>query len=415
MEIRKENKDLLIKYFENGSKRNCIEKLGVELEHLIVKSETGESVTYQEEKGIAYILERMSGYFPWRYEPEGFLIGIYNEDYSISLEPAGQLEISINPRENITLIYRIYRMFLEQIHPILRECGYEILTLGYHPKSKVRDMPLIPKTRYEFMDRYFMETGTCGINMMRGTAATQVSIDYCSEQDFVQKIRAAYILMPLLKLLTDNTPIMEGEIYEGYMARSYIWDHVDPARTGIPRGLFDEDFGFARYADFLLDMPPVFVEGQDAPMYTGHKSTAEVWGGERLSRHDIEHILSMNFQDVRLKHYLEIRYADSMPIKCVLAYTVLLKGIFYNKELVKEVNEKFTASEQEILKAQHNLMQDGFDGDVYGYEAAKLLSYLIEAAKNQLMESEQLSLLPLEEILYHKKTLAREYYENNIK
>ena len=44
---------------------------------------------------------------------------------------------------------------------------------------------------------------------------------------------------------------------------------------------------------------------------------------------------------------------------------------FYNKELVKEVNEKFTASEQEILKAQHNLMQDGFDGDVYGYEAAK--------------------------------------------
>ncbi len=54
---------------------------------------------------------------------------------------------------------------------------------------------------------------------------------------------------------------------------------------------------------------------------------------------------------------------------------------FYNKELVKEVNEKFTASEQEILKAQHNLMQDGFDGDVYGYEAAKLLSYLIEAAK----------------------------------
>lgn len=60
-------------------------------------------------------------------------------------------------------------------------------------------------------------------------------------------------------------------------------------------------------------------------------------------------------------------------------------------------------------------MQDGFDGDVYGYEAAKLLSYLIEAAKNQLMESEQLSLLPLEEILYHKKTLAREYYENNIK
>lgn len=415
MNVRKENRDLLIKYFENGSKRNCIEKLGVELEHLIVKAETKESVTYQEEKGIEYILEQMSVHFPWRYEPEGHLIGIYNEDYSISLEPAGQLEISINPRENISLIYRIYRMFLEQIHPILRECGYEMLTLGYLPRSKVRDMPLIPKKRYEFMDRYFMETGTCGINMMRGTAATQVSIDYCSEQDFVQKIRAAYMLMPLLKLLTDNTPIMEGESCEGYMARSYIWDNVDPARTGIPKGLFDDDFGFAKYADFLLDMPPVFVENQDTPMYTGHKSTAEVWGDERLTRPDIEHILSMNFQDVRLKHYLEIRYADSMPIKCVLAYAALLKGIFYNEELMREINEKFSASEAEIRKAQESLMKHGFDGKAYGYEAAKLLSYVIGAAKNQLVEAEQLSLLPLEEILYHKRTLAREYYENNIR
>ena len=112
------------------------------------------------------------------------------------------------------------------------------------------------------------------------------------------------------------------------MARSYIWDHVDPARTGIPRGLLMKTSGLPGMQIFCWICLPVFVEGQDAPMYTGHKSTAEVWGGERLSRHDIEHILSMNFQDVRLKHYLEIRYADSMPIKCVLAYTVLLKGIF---------------------------------------------------------------------------------------
>ena len=73
--------------------------------------------------------------------------------------------------------------------------------------------------------------------MMRETAATQVSIDYDSEKDFVLKIRSAYMLMPLLKLLTDNTPVMDGEAYEGHMARTYIWDNVDPDRTGIIPGL----------------------------------------------------------------------------------------------------------------------------------------------------------------------------------
>ena len=36
----------------------------------------------------------------------------------------------------------------------------------------------------------------------------------------------------------------------------------------------------------------------------------------------------MFFPDVRLKKYIEIRPADSMPIKYVLAYATLIKGIF---------------------------------------------------------------------------------------
>ena len=81
-------------------------------------------------------MEALSTHFPWRYEPEGSLLGVYNDDFSISLEPAGQLEVSINPKEDISLIYRIYRMFLEQITPILKDWGYEMLTLGYHPGFK---------------------------------------------------------------------------------------------------------------------------------------------------------------------------------------------------------------------------------------------------------------------------------------
>ena len=411
MSIREENKKLLVKYFADGGIRHCTEKIGVELEHIIVDEQTRQSISYYGEKGIAALLEALSTHFPWRYEPEGSLLGVYNDDFSISLEPAGQLEVSINPKEDISLIYGIYRMFLEQIMRILEDWGYEMLTLGYHPVSKAADMKLIPKKRYEYMDRYFMNTGCCGINMMRGTAATQVSIDYDSEKDFVLKIRSAYMLMPLLKLLTDNTPVMDGEAYEGHMARTYIWDNVDPDRTGIIPGLFDEDFGFEKYAEFLLNMPVIFVENQGTPIYTGDQKTEEIWKETLFGQEDIEHILSMNFQDVRLKHYLEIRYADSMPINCVLGYAALIKGVFYQEEFLKELHKKLRPDEESIRQTQKNLMENGFDGTAYGYPADKLLKYVMGGAKNRLCESEQLLLRPLEKLTEQKKTLAGEYFE----
>ncbi|MGI6006325.1 MAG: glutamate-cysteine ligase family protein [Ruminococcus sp.] len=413
MNIREENKKLLVQYFENGGLRHITEKIGIELEHIIVDKTTGRSVSYYGERGIGALLEKLAVHFPWRYEPEGSLLGVYNDDFSISLEPAGQLEVSINPREDISLIYRIYRMFLEQITPVLNEWGYDMLTLGYHPVSRAEDMAIIPKKRYEYMDRYFMETGTCGKNMMRGTAATQVSIDYDSEQDFILKIRCAYMLMPLFKLLTDNTPVVDGEAYEGHMARTYIWNNVDPDRTGIIPGLFDENFGFESYAEFLMNMPVIFVENQGTPLYTGDKTTEEIWKDAVFTQDDIEHILSMNFQDVRLKHYLEIRYADSMPINCVLGYAALLKGVFYQKDFLLALEKKLKGDIPKILEAQNSLVRFGFDGEAYGYPADKLLRYVIEAAKNRLGESEQLLLLPLEELVDQKKTLAGEYYEND--
>lgn len=413
MEIREQNKKLLINYFEKGIKKKCIEKLGVELEHLLVKAETKETVSYYGENGIEAILEEMSVYFPHRFEKDGRLIGIYNNDYSISLEPAGQLEVSIVPKDSIHLVDWVYDSFLEKIQPILDRNNYELLTLGYQPKDLVTDLKLIPKMRYELMDRYFKETGTCGINMMRGTAATQVSIDYCSEEDFVLKIRAAYLLMPLLELLTDNSPIFEGQPYEKNMLRSYIWNNVDPKRAGIIPDLFEEDFGFDRYAEYLLKMPPIFDPAGEC--YTEHKSTEEVWSDRLFTEEDIDHVLSMSFSDVRLKSYIEIRYADSMPMEYVDGYLALIKGIFYNQQTLEDITDKLTGGAEAVKKAQESLANDGFDGKAYGYEAWKLLSYLLEQAKNNILENEQLLLLPLEKIIESKRTLAKEYYENNLK
>lgn len=390
MSLKEKNLRLLVEHFENGCKANCIQKLGVEIEHFIVEKKTGKSVSYYGEYGVEFILKEMVRFFPKKeIYAERHLIGMYNNDYSISIEPAGQLEVSIVPKENISVILKIYQLFLQMVTPVLDKLDYELVTLGYHPVSRAGDMPLIPKKRYEYMDEYFKTSGTCGFHMMRGTAATQVSIDFCSEKDFVRKYRAAYQLMPAFKLLTDNTPYFDGKPYEKHLARTFIWDHVDPVRCGILPNLFSEDFGFETYANYLWNLPMIFVADQDVATYTGQKTAKELWADRMLTQEDIDHILSMTFLDVRLKHYIEIRVADSMPADYVAGYLALIKGLFFNSDILATIRTRLPDSVEEILKAQREVQEKGYEAQIYGVDAKEFLEYLIDVAKAGLNQEEK--------------------------
>src|SRR5699024_5137113 len=135
--------------------------------------------------------------------------------YSVTLEPACQLEVSIVPQSDVRRMLAVYDQFRLQLDMTLAARGLRAWNVGYHPTRRAQDLPLIPKQRYEAMDRYFRHTGAGGIQMMRATASTQLSIDYYSEQDFVQKMRAACLLAPLLALLTDSAAHYQGHRNSG--------------------------------------------------------------------------------------------------------------------------------------------------------------------------------------------------------
>ena len=407
---KQNNLEILEQYFRDGCKLNCVQKLGLEIEHFIVREDTLDAVTYYEDHGIAFLLEELSSQYPREYREEGCLLGLYNNDYAISLEPAGQLEVSIVPKESLRTIQRIYESFLRQIRPLLARYHYRLVTLGYQPRSRAQDLPLIPKKRYAYMDTYFQTSGTCGRNMMRGTAATQVSIDYCCEDDFRRKYRGAYLLMPALKLLTDNTPVFEGSPYEGNLARTYIWERVDPARCGRIPGIFSPEFGFHAYAEYLWNLPLTFMPSPGGAVYTGSRTAAELYGGRTLAPEDIEHILSMTFLDVRLKHYVEIRGADSMPCEYVMAYLALIKGLFFDPDVLEQLLSRYPVSEEEIALAEASLERQGLDGLLYGQKAASFLEELLELAGGHLEDSERIYLLPFRRNLFRHTTLKKEYY-----
>lgn len=422
----------IVDYISQGIGNNYQEHLGLELEHFVIQSDTGALVPYLDnpetgELGVHGILTALAPLYDelmYEYLSNGseHLIGLTREHSTITLEPGAQLEISIGPLDTIQGLETIYKRFRDELDPLLAANGYALLSIGYHPSSCARDIPLIPKERYFFMDRYFETTGTHGICMMRATASTQVSIDFESEADAVTKFRIANALTPLLAFITDNAPLFEGErvgtakpsasglSIPKRMARTVIWNDVDPDRSMTAPHTFDEEFCFASYARTLLGTAAIFTVEQDPEgikhnTWQGKRNFATVLDGHPLDKVTVEHILSLFFYDVRFKNYIEIRAADSLPIDLALAFTALIKGLFYSKENLGVLAARTaTVNTADIVAAKASLEEQGYEALVYGHSAAQWLDELTALACTGLSESERPYLRPLEQLVIQRKT-----------
>ena len=88
------NVERIADYFKAGEKRKCV-ATGVEIEHFVVGKD-GNSMSYGQ---MAAFMEKIKKQTDKAYFEDGHLLGFYNEDYSITLEPASQLEIRENRRD----------------------------------------------------------------------------------------------------------------------------------------------------------------------------------------------------------------------------------------------------------------------------------------------------------------------------
>ncbi len=389
MNYKKENINRIVEYFKEGCKEELRPlTIGLELEHFVVDKETKNSVSYYGERGIEALLERLKPLYEESAYSEGHIIGLGRESLAVSIEPAAQLEISISPQEDGRRIQRIYDQFYDEIMPILLEWGYELITAGYQPKSKVAELDLIPKSRYRFMKEYFDKIGPYGQYMMKGTAATQVSIDYYSEEDFSAKYKIAYALYPVLAKLCDNIVCFEGKENKEPMMRMTIWDHVDNARVNVEPYLKNGTLDFKRYAEFVYETPLIVDKNKDED-YATRQSASEVYASKIMTSQEIEHILSMVFPILRLKHYLEIRVADSMPMGSVNAYLLLIKGLFKDITTVTQYVDELIMDHPNWSRELLNVIRrDGIEGQIYDTTVRDIVIELYGMALSNLEDNE---------------------------
>lgn len=377
MNVYEENINNITEYFIEGCRPDSAFGLGIEIEHFVFDS-NNHSAEYED---IVRILRSVMTDADIPYCPEGHLIGFYNDRYSISLEPAAQLEISINPCRTCHELEEIYNSFRARLDSVLSGFGMRLECFGYNPYEKAENLKLIPKKRYEYMDRYFNNTGSLGRNMMRATASVQVSVDFSDERDAVRKYQLACALSPVFSFIMDNSPVFEGEPYDRHMARAYVWNDVDPARCMIMDGCFSQEFGFAKYAEYIMNMPAILITDGKNVIFTKDKKIKEIYADKLMTRREIEHILSMAFFDVRLKNYIEIRMADSCGIGRAIDYVRLIRNIFYDRECMQKLESYIgVVTNESVAQAKLSLIKNGYEGMIYKRPASEMINYVIACA-----------------------------------
>jgi len=394
-------------YLSSGDKA-CACRLGLELEQFVM-TDAGASVPYSGPGGVAQLLDEMRVNYEAQIREGSSLLGLTRPGTALTLEPGAQVEISTGPFCRIHQLEESFAQFESELLAPLTRRGQRLLACGYRPDLRADDVELLPKDRYRFMDARFQRTGSQGRQMMRGSASTQVSIDYTDEADAILKMRIATLIGPLLALATDTTTRYEGAPAPGRMIRTMIWSDVDPARCTTVPGLFDPDFGFAGYARALYSAPLVVCLCPDGSFGdAGDHSAAGLTATRLITRAEIEHLLSMFFFDVRLKNYVEIRMADSMTIDLALSLTALIKGVFYAPDALAELSSTLKLAERsaaDVAEAKEILRAQGYAGCMYGgLSAAAWLDLLVELARRDLPEDERPYLEPLARLISQRQT-----------
>ncbi len=350
----------LVEVLASGEKPAAQWRIGTEHEKFGFRLDDLRPPTFEGPQGIEALLTGLTR-FGWEpVQENGHTIALLRDGASVTLEPAGQLELSGAALETIHQTCVETGTHLGEVAEVAGELRLGFLGMGFQPKWARADMPWMPKGRYKIMRSYMPKVGQLGLDMMTRTCTVQVNLDYATEADMVKKFRVSLALQPIATALFADSPFTEGQP-NGYLSyRSHIWTDTDADRTGMLDFVFEDGFGYERYVDYLLDVPMYFsyrdgiyhdASGQSfrdfmqgrLPVLPGALPTLRDWSDH----------MTTAFPEVRLKKYLEMRGADAGPWARLCALPAFWVGLLYDDaaldaawDLVKD----FSLAERHALR-----------------------------------------------------------------
>ncbi len=410
----------LAEWFAAGVKPRDAWRIGTEHEKFGFRRD-GLAAPNYEERGIRAMLEGLQAK-GWAPIMDGAnVIGLKRDGGSVSLEPGGQFELSGAPMPDLHETRVELATHLREVHEVAGPLGLGFAPLGFHPLARREDMPWMPKGRYAIMRQYMPRVGGMGLDMMLRTCTVQVNLDFGDEADMVEKLRVSLALQPLATALFANSPFMEGKPSGWLSLRGRVWTDTDPDRTGIPAVVFEDGFGFERFANFVLDVPMYFImrEGRwiDA---AGASFRAFMEGragkaleGLRATMGDFADHVTTVFTDVRLKRFLEMRGADAGCVAMLMAKPAFWTGLLYDDAAQKAaaaLTRGWTVEEMRALRME--VPRAALRATIAGRTLQDVARDAVAVARDGLRArglGEEIYLAPLEEIAESGLTQAERW------
>lgn len=394
-------------YIESGEKSVDDFKVGFEVEHFVINADTMETLTYGEEGGVRDSLEEIEkmGYEA-SYEGDN-IMGLTADNFAISIEPAAQFEVALDAKKTIDQLHNAYIEVMGKLIPVFDKKNQLLAQVGYQPKTKIEQLPFIPKERYKYMSQYFKDFGgSSPYNMMKGSGSLQVAIDYKDEEDFKKKFFVANAVSTFLYSIFDNAYIFEGEVYPKHNLRQNIWDNCDKKRSGIYDFAFDSDLSYKKYAEKILATDSIFIHKDGKDIYTANIPFEEIFDDEEMNLDTINHALSIVFPDVRVKKYIEVRMPDNVPYPYNFAAVALIKNMFYDKEVLDFLYDLFAdMTYEKSQKLKDKAVMQGVDAV---YKDKKISEWMLLVT--EMIKEDREYIDPLEELLKKDQT-PRDIYE----
>ena len=423
--IEIQSKEDLIKPFQNGEKKPSDFKIGTEHEKFVFHIDTLKPVPFLGESGIENLLLALKKSGWESILEDGNTIGLSRDKSlgggTITLEPAGQLELSGAPLTNIHETFNELDEHRSQISKEGSNLGLGFLGAGLTPNWSFDEMPIMPKSRYQIMKNYMPKKGNLGLDMMFRSTTIQVNLDYSSESDMIKKFKVSLALQPIATALFANSPFLDGNLTGYNSFRSHIWTDTDPDRTGMLPFVFDGEMSYEKYVDYALKVPMYFIYRDGNYLDVSGSSFEDFLNGdldelpnEKPNIIDWENHLTTIFPEVRLKSFLEMRGADGGSFESVCALSSFWVGLLYDSEsldssfnLIKDFNIK------QLQELRIEVAKNGLHSIIEGIEiqeiAKKVLKLSREGLRNRNIlnengDSEEIFLDPLQKILSSGKS-----------
>ena len=415
----------LIAAMARGAKPKSEWRIGTEHEKHVYRKDPLRPVQYEGDDGIGALLEGIRQRTGWHYfYDKQTPIGLRNLTPvgGISLEPGGQFELSGAPHETIHGAAEELDAHLADCRAVGGPLNIHFLGLGVTPLWGVAEIERMPKSRYGIMTPYMEKVGTLGTSMMYRSATVQANLDFSDEADMIKKLRVSVALQPIVTALFANSPFVDGKPSDYLSFRSHIWLNTDNARTGMLPFVFDEGFGFDRYAEYALDVPMYFViRNKRYINVAGESFRAFLKGelpqlpGEKPTVKDWEDHLSTLFPEVRLKQFLEMRGADMGDRAHVLALPALWTGLLYDADALEEAwrhVKDWTVDEMATLRRE--VPKQALHVPFRGCTVLDIANEVVATARQGLLNrgyGEEKYLAPLEETIALRKTPAERWLD----